>query len=117
MHRDTPQTHKNIKYSPFYLIISDQKNNLSIKEYAEYKEALAQRKNLFTANGYSSEMTSNKYLIASVVTFGRNTPVVVGYDTNTNPFKEEYQALKDFLRSTFNSGRHISFTKKSSICH
>jgi len=83
----------------FYLItIEDQTEKVLVSSYLGYEKAKKARIQSMDEFGKDEFGKNYTYLIAAELRFGNNLPVIVGYDTNVDPFKQKYQDLKDSLR-------------------
>lgn len=77
------------------LILSHYVTTLSTKEVFVFN-TYAEAKNKFTA--ITSRDSACDILLAREVRYGNLNPMLIGLDTTSNPFKEEYQLLKDNIR-------------------
>lgn len=95
----SPTDDAQVQYKRFYLsLICEDNGRIIVTSHDSYKGASLKRKFLIEDSGNDEQMRHYKYLVSAEVQIGNNKPVIVGYDTNANPFKLRYQQLKDAVR-------------------
>ena len=94
-----PSIHRKIKYGNFFLVVALQNKTGAVSHFNSYSEAVRENERISKVKDKSK--AEIEFLILSEVQFGTNVPVLVGFDTNLNPFKDRYSEFKTVVRSRY----------------
>jgi len=94
-----PSRNKDICYGSFFFVSAFKGKPAGVYGFDTYEEAVDEKKR--TLKVKEKHKVDIDYLILGEVKFGANIPVLVGFDTNLNPFKNRYSEFKTVVRNVY----------------